>query len=120
MTTIKKQTGMPPGFWIGLVLLIILIFLPMTCEAQSCDTIKCHNECIQKIIPQKTKSGKIKFYVVYTDSMYKISDLIPVSNTVLEYMDLCKENGISPQLGIRFRNGQITSIVRYKAKYKRK
>lgn len=117
--TITNNKPLDPGFWIGLILLGILFAMPVCCKAQ-CDTIKCHNECIQKIIPQKTKSGKIKLYAVYTDSTYDISDLIPVSESVLTYIDMCKKNGIKPSLGIRFRNGQITSIVRYKNKYKRK
>lgn len=121
MDTLNRESlRKDPGFWIVIIILCALMFISVKCQAQraQCDTLICHVECIQKIIPQKTKSGKTKFYAVYIDKQYSISDLIPVSNSVLEYVDLCKQNSITPNLGIRIRNGQITSIVKRKTKYK--
>lgn len=116
MTTEKDP--IKPGFWIGMLVVVILLFFTLQkCHGQ-CDTIPCKIECIGKTILQPTLKGTDKIYVVYHDSESCISDLIPVSKTVYEYMELCKKNNLVPSLGIRFKNGQITSIIRYKKRYK--
>ena len=53
----------------------------------------------------------------YKDVKNNIQDLIPVSQSVMEYIILCTKNGIEPTLGIRIRNGQISSLVKYKNKF---
>lgn len=82
------------------------------------DTVYCDNNCIKKFVKQATTSGKsVKIYAVYVDNRHDISDLIPVNKTTFEYIQICRTNGIQPQLGIKFRNGQINSIVRFKRRY---
>lgn len=36
---------------------------------------------------------------------------------VYEYIVECKENGVVPAVAIRVRNGQITSLIKYRKKY---
>lgn len=115
-----KNNRLDPGFWIGLVLIaVVLAIFPIRCKAQ--DTIPCRNECIQKVLEFPTVKGdRTKLYVVYVDEKNDIQDLIPVSRSVYDYMNLCKDNGVKPTLGIRIKNGQIVSIVKYKRKYGKK
>lgn len=40
-----------------------------------------------------------------------------VCKSVVDYINTCKQFSIEPTLGIRLRNGVITSIVRYKIKF---
>lgn len=114
MTTTNK---IEPGFWIGLIMVIILLAFTQKCKAQSkaqYDTIPCHNECIQKYAIEKNDKGKERIYVVYTDEKNNILDLIPVSNSVYQYIQLCVKNGIEPALAIKLRNGQVYSIIKSK------
>lgn len=105
-----------PGFWVGVVLICVLLFLSK-CHAHAqknatIDTIPCKVECIQKYITKSTKS--VRIYAVYNDRQSGIADIIPVSKSVYEYIVLCQDNGIKPSLGLRIRNNQITSIIRFK------
>ena len=106
----------------GLALIIVLCLCTSKCNAQRqtahVDTIACHSECINKFTTTTTAKGTVKVYAVYNCKHNGISDLIPVSQTVWEYITLCKQNGIKPSLGIRLRNGQISSIIKYKPKYR--
>lgn len=123
MTTIQRQTGMPPGFWLGVLLLLIALFLPLTCKGKTTakyDTVPVRNECVQKIISQPTKNNNPKLFVVYNDTRNEVIDLIPISESVFNYITLCKQNGIAPSLGIRLKDGQIISIIRYKPRYIRR
>jgi hypothetical protein len=47
-----------------------------------------------------------------------IQDIIPVSKTVYEYIRTAVEYGIQPELGIRLRDGNITSIIKRKRRLK--
>jgi hypothetical protein len=115
--TKTKDEGIPPGFWIGLVLLVFLFLGVKKCTAKSVyDTIPCRNECIQKFAYKQTKNGN-KVYAVYTDEKNNILDFIPVSESVYNYIMLCKENKIAPQLGIKLRDGEIYSIIKLKRRY---
>lgn len=118
-TTINNKY---PNPWVLLVLfwLIVLLCVTAHCNAQKqtayYDTCYCHVEYIKKYVQQPSTSGKtIKIYAVYNSP--DIHELIPVSKTTFEYIKLCDSNGIKPSLGIKLRNGQIHSIIRYRKTY---
>lgn len=121
----SNQNSLDPGHYIGLFIIVALFTFgavracAQTQKAQY-DTILCKNECIDKYVEEKTKTGKTKFYAIYNDTKNDISELIPVSQTVMSYIKTCEENKIKPSLGIKLRNGQISSIIRYKNRYYRK
>ena len=121
----SNQNSLDPGHYIGLFIIVALFTFgtvkacAQTQKAQY-DTILCKNECIDKYIEERTKTGKTKFYAIYNDTKNDISELIPVSQTVMSYIKMCEENKIKPSLGIKLRNGQISSIIRYKNRYYRK
>lgn len=105
-----------PGFWVGVVLICVLLFLSK-CHAHAqknatIDTIPCKVECIQKYITKSTEKS-VRIYAVYNDKQSGIADIIPVSKSVYEYIVLCQDNGIKPSLGLKLRNKQIVSIIRF-------
>ena len=78
----------------------------------------CKVECIKQIVQQPSSNGKtVKYMAVYVDKSVGFSEIIPVSKSVVDYINVCKQFSIEPTLGIRLRNGVITSIVRYKIKF---
>ena len=101
-----------------LIILLCLAAKSMAANIAKVDTILCKTECMVKFVSINTKSNKEKTYVIYKDEKNNIEELIPVSTSVLEYITLCKQNGIKPHLGIRLKNNQITSIIKYKPKIK--
>lgn len=113
-------------FMLGfLIALLILFFSAVRCCAQTktkaqIDTMVCHSECIDKYVETTTSNGKVHYYAVYNDTKNDVSELIPVSQTVMSYIKLCSENSIKPSLGIKLRNGQIQSLIKYKPRYIRK
>ena len=113
MTTTNNR--LEPGFWFGVLLIIFLTVVAIKCHAQT-DTIPCKVENIQKYVIQPTASGKDKIFAVFISE--DVSDIIYVPRTVYEYIELCKKNKVTPSIGIRFKNGVITSIVRYKKRYR--
>lgn len=119
--TVKNKEPIPIGFWIGLLIVSLLIwFVPNRCTAQSCDTIPLQNEHIQKFVVQPTKGKNDKIYMVYkVDEKNNILDLIPVSNSVYSYITLCEQNGVKPSLAIRLKNGVPYSIIKYKRKWEK-
>lgn len=124
MTTVQRQTGLPPGFWVGIILILALLFLPLCCEkmkAAKYDTIPAKPQCIEKIIVQPNpKTNKSRYVMLYRDEQNDITDIIPVSESVVKYVELCKQNNIPPQLGIKLKDGQIYSIIKYKTRYRRR
>ena len=38
----------------------------------------------------------------------------------MDYIEMCKQNSIKPTLGIKLRNGVVSTIIRYKVKFVRK
>ena len=110
-----------PGPLIALVVIIILLLLTSKCHAQqkaAIDTMVCKVECIKQIVQQPSSNGKtVKYMAVYVDKSAGFSEIIPVSKSVVDYINVCKQFSIEPTLGIRLRNGAITSIVRYKIKF---
>lgn len=114
---------MMPGFWAAVILSIILALLfAQKCSAQQkqtvvYDTIYCNVQHIQKFVTKPTaKSSRV--YAVYVDKQHSIAELIPVSKSVFEYVQTCKEYQITPNLGIKLKNGQIYSLVKLKTRVK--
>lgn len=110
-----------PGPLIALVVIVILLLLTSKCHAQqkaAIDTMVCKVECIKQIVQQPSSNGKtVKYMAVYIDKTAGFSEIIPTSKSVVDYINMCKQFSIEPTLGIRLRNGVITSIVRYKIKF---
>ena len=110
-----------PSTLIALVVIILLLLLTSKCHAQqkaAIDTMVCKVECIKQIVQQPRSNGKtVKYMAVYVDKLVGFSEIIPVSKSVVDYINVCKQFSVEPTLGIRLRNGVITSIVRYKIKF---
>lgn len=111
------------------IILVVMACLGMLMMCQKChaqtvaqiDTMVCNVNCIQKFVEVPSTNGKTtRVYAVYKDSRADINDLIPVSRSVYQYIEQCKAYAIEPNLGIRLRNGQISSIIRFKPRYVRK
>lgn len=110
--------------WVWLALTMAFMFFGMFLGRISAqkriakvDTIVCYSNCIESLISQKSPSGKPRTYAVYNSKKQDISDIIPVSESVYAYLQLCKKHNLSPSLGIKLRNGQIQSIIKVKPKY---
>ena len=110
-----------PSSLIALVVIILLLLLTSKCHAQqkaAIDTMVCKVECIKQIVQKPSANGKtVKYMAVYVDKSAGFSEIIPVSKSVVDYINVCKQFSVEPTLGIRLRNGVITSIVRYKIKF---
>ena len=110
-----------PSTLIALVVIILLLLLTSKCHAQqkaAIDTMVCKVERIKQIVQQPSSNGKtVKYMAVYIDKNIGFSEIIPVSKSVVDYINVCKQFSVEPTLGIRLRNGVITSIVRYKIKF---
>lgn len=117
----EKPDKHSPGPLIALVVVIILLLLTSKCHAQQkavIDTMACKVECIKQIVQKPSSNGKtVKYLAVYIDKSAGFSEIIPISKSVVDYISTCKQFYIEPTLGIRLRNGVITSIVRYKIKF---
>lgn len=100
--------------WVWLALTIALMFFGAILGRISA---VCYSNCIESLISQKSPSGKPRTYAVYNSKKQDISDIIPVSESVYAYLQLCKKHNLSPSLGIKLRNGQIQSIIKVKPKY---
>ena len=114
-------------FWAKMTLVVALIIMFISlcvikCNAQNYtqkpkaqyDTVYCNAKYIVKYTSTTTSTGKPRYFAVYKDAANKINELIPVSQTVYDYIETCKANGIEPSLGIKLRNGQISSLIRFK------
>ena len=78
----------------------------------------CKTECIKQIVQKPSANGKsVKYLAVYVDNNINFSEIIPISKSVVDYIETCKQFSIKPTLGIRLRNGVVSSIVRYKIKF---
>lgn len=110
-----------PSSLIALVVIILLLLLTSKCHAQqkaAIDTMVCKVECIKQIVQQPNANGKaVKYLATYIDKSAGFSEVIPILKNVVDYINTCKQFSIEPTLGIRLRNGVITSIVRYKIKF---
>lgn len=116
----EKPDKHSPGPLVALVVIIILLLMTSKCHAQQAviDTMVCKVECIKQIVQQPSSNGKtVKYMAVYIDKSAGFSEIIPISKSVVDYINTCKQFSLEPTLGIRLRNGVITSIVRYKIKF---
>lgn len=116
----EKPDKHSPGPLVALVVIIILLLMTSKCHAQQAaiDTMVCKAECIKQIVQQPSSNGKtVKYMAVYIDKKIGFSEIIPISKSVVDYINTCKQFSLEPTLGIRLRNGVITSIVRYKIKF---
>ena len=121
----KKEIEIDPKWLIiAFITMLLLLFAKnvfgQTKTTVKPDTVLCKNECIVKYVQTETKSGKTKVYAVYKDEKNGIEELIPISQTVLDYVKLCGQNNLKPTLGIKVKNGQIVSLIRYKPKFIKK
>lgn len=117
----EKPDKRNPGPLIALVIIIMLLLMTSKCHAQQkavVDTMMCKVECIKQIVQKPSSNGKtVKYMAVYIDKSAGFSEIIPISKSVVDYISTCKQFSLEPTLGIRLRNGVITSIVRYKIKF---
>ena len=120
----EKPDKQNPGPLIAIVIIVILLLMTSKCQAQqkaAIDTMVCKVECIKQIVQQPSASGEtVKYLAAYIDKPAGFSEIIPISKSVVDYINTCKQFSIEPTLGIRLKNGVITSIVRYKIKFVRK
>nr|DAK09290.1 MAG TPA: hypothetical protein [Crassvirales sp.] len=121
----KKEIEIDPKWLIiAFIMMIMLLFTKnvfgQTKTTVKPDTVLCKTECIVKYVQTESKSGKVKTYAVYKDEKNGIEELIPISQTVLDYVKLCGQNNLKPTLGIKVKNGQIVSLIRYKPRLIRK
>lgn len=95
-----------------------MLFATRACaQTAQYDTAIVKYQNIERIVSQTTDKGAVRYYAVYNDKQENISELIPVSKTVLSYINACKQNQIEPSLAIRLKNGIIVGLIRYKTKY---
>lgn len=117
----EKPENHSHGPIIAIVVIVILLLMTSKCQAQQkavIDTMVCKVECIKQIVQQPSSNGKtVKYLAVYVDKSAKFSEVIPISKSVVDYINTCKRFSIEPILGIKLRNGVISSIVRYKIKF---
>ena len=117
----EKPDKHSPGPLIAIVIIILLLVMTSKCHAQQkavIDTMACKVECIKQIVQKPSSNGKtVKYMAVYIDKSAGFSEIIPISKSVVDYISTCKQFSLEPTLGIRLRNGVITSIVRYKIKF---
>lgn len=117
----EKPDKYNPGPLIAIVIIVMLLLMTSKCHAQqkaAIDTMVCKVECIKQIVQRPSSNGKtVKYMAVYVDKSAGFSEIIPISKSVVDYINTCKQFSIEPTLGIRLRNGVITSIVRYKIKF---
>ena len=117
----EKPDRHNPGPLIAIVIIVMLLLMTSKCHAQqeaAIDTMVCKVECIKQIVQQPSSNGKtVKCMAAYIDKSAGFSEVIPISKSVVDYINTCNQFSIEPTLGIRLRNGVITSIVRYKIKF---
>lgn len=105
-----------------LIAMILALVWVQKCSAQTkqtarYDTIPCKTECIVKYITMTNeKTGKVRYYAFYADDSTKIKELVQCPQTVFDYVKMCADNKIEPSLGIKLKNGQIQSLIRYRPK----
>ena len=119
----EKPDKHNPGPLVAIVIIVMLLLMTSKCHAQqkaAIDTMVCKVECIKQIVQQPTNGKTVKYLAAYIDKSAGFSEVIPISKSVVDYINTCKQFSIEPTLGIRLRNGVITSIVRYKIKFVRK
>ena len=84
------------------------------------DTLAINTLNVAKYVEEKSSTGKVRYYAVYNDKKNEIYEIIPVSQALMSYIRLCNANDIVPNLGVKLKNGEIVSLVKYKSKYIRR
>lgn len=120
--SIIEKPGHNGSEWvIAIVMVVMMLFCTAKCHAADpvkVDTMVCKTECIKQIVQKPSANGKtVKYLAVYVDNNINFSEIIPISKSVVDYIETCKQFSIKPTLGIRLRNGVVSSIVRYKIKF---
>ena len=122
--SIIEKPGHNGSEWvIAIVMVVMMLFCTAKCHAADpvkVDTMVCKTECIQKIIQKTSSKGTVRYYAVYNDPSIKFAEIIPISKTVMDYIEMCNQNSIKPTLGIKLRNGVVSTIIRYKVRFVRK
>lgn len=122
--SIIEKPGHNGSEWvIAIVMVVMMLFCTAKCHAADpvkVDTMVCKTECIQKIIQKTSSKGTVRYYAVYNDPSIKFAEIIPISKTVMDYIEMCNQNSIRPTLGIKLRNGVVSTIIRYKVRFVRK
>lgn len=123
MTTDDNFNFKRANIILGIILsMVIALFCTQKCTAQTkqtarYDTIPCKTECIVKYITMTNeKTGKIHYYAFYADKEHNIKELVQCPQSVFDYVKMCTDNKIDPSLGIKLKNGQIQSLIRYRSK----
>ena len=117
-----NQSRLDPGFWVGIILLLgLLCISPVKCTAKAqYDTIYCDPANIQKFIDVPNEKGVVKTYAVYVDEKHRVLDIIYVPKETYRYIRMCKDNKITPSLGIKLRVDNVVSLIRRKTKWQRR
>lgn len=113
-----KKDKIEPGFWLSLILLVVMWSLFICkCSAQKStavwDTIPAKYTAIRSFVEKRTPKT-VKIYAVYKDE--KIEDIIFVPKGTYEYLQLCKKNGLWPNIAIRLRNREVYSLIKINKK----
>lgn len=119
----ENYSKIDPILWVILCIIILMFGFITECRAQKqqtvLDTVACKAECIQKFVTHTTKSGNVSYKAIYVDKELGVEEIIPVSKSVYTYIQECKEYGFKPILAIKLRNGEVSSIIRIKTRYRR-
>ena len=118
-----------------IVLILLAIFMPTKCSAQDkmpqrapqienkhenneqLKLIPIDASCVKNIFTKVSSSGKtVKYYVIY--SLQGEENITTTGKSVIDYIDICNEAGISPRLALKVKNGNIISIVKAPSKIK--
>ena len=100
----EKPDKHNPGPLIAIAIVIILLLLTSKCHAQqkaAIDTMVCKVECIKQIVQKPSANGKtVKYMAVYVDKSAGFSEIIPISKSVVDYVNTCKQFSISLHLAL--------------------
>lgn len=103
------------------LLLLIAICVVDKCSAQTktiavYDTICIRAQQVEKLTKPNEK-GSCQAVVNFDG---KTKELVNVSKSVREYILMCKEENIEPNLAIKLRNGIVSSLIRFRPKFKKR
>ena len=120
MVTYQEDPKDDAYLWAAaIILLLLFLFNAFRSQAAEKDTIQIPAYTVERIVKRPTTSGKsVKFYVVYNCGESK--DLINVNRTTVEYIQMCKQLGIQPSLGLVIKNERAVSIVKINRRYDKK
>lgn len=118
MTEINSTQNNDDRWWIAALITVLLLWFLNAfwnpTRAQKLDTIRIDVNNIEKIIEKSTPKS-VRYYAVYKDA--NVSDIVPIGKTVIEYIQLYKQNGIKPSIGLKLKDGRIVSIIKIPKKY---